>query len=79
VTLSKGLRQRAGVPPTATVTESCRRRHVRSEIMDDFVGLLRACGAMRAMWCWDASSQLADLRGTHRVGEGFSAFRSHGR
>jgi uncharacterized protein YeaO (DUF488 family) len=48
VTLSKGLRQRAEVPPTATVTESCRRRHVRSEIMDDFVGLLRACGAIES-------------------------------
>jgi hypothetical protein len=27
----------------------------------------------------DASSQLAELLGTHRVGERFSAFRSHGR
>lgn len=42
VTLRKGLRQRADVPPTATVTESCRRWHVRGETMDGFLGPLRA-------------------------------------
>jgi hypothetical protein len=65
--------------PRQTVTESCRRRHVRSEIMDDFVGLLRACGAIESDVVLGRVEPTADLRGTHRVGEGFSAFRSHGR